>query len=258
MQCSFNFRVLLLNARTHDQAVSLKVINAKKLKMDMSSLKQEISIHKQLSHPNIIEFFDAKVEGSFIFMFIEYAPKGDLFERIASNVVISEVDAHRYFTQLMAGVEYLHQRGIAHRDLKPENLLIDRHDSIKIADFGMATIFRDENTEWLMTEFCGSLPSMAPEVFGRRYRAEPADIWSCGIILVNMLTQQRPWQEPTMMSPHFTSWVRSRNINQVPWIYISDPALQLLEQILQPYPSRRATLEQIKHSSYFLNSLPAA
>lgn len=51
-------------------------------------------------------------------------------------------EAQRYFKQLMAGVEYLHKRGIAHRDLKPENLLLDDNDNIKISDFGMATIFR--------------------------------------------------------------------------------------------------------------------
>lgn len=51
-------------------------------------------------------------------------------------------EAQRYFKQLLAGVEYLHMRGIAHRDLKPENLLLDDNDNIKISDFGMATIFR--------------------------------------------------------------------------------------------------------------------
>lgn len=50
--------------------------------------------------------------------------------------------AQQFFTQLMAGVEYLHNRGIAHRDLKPENLLLDEHDNLKISDFGMATMFR--------------------------------------------------------------------------------------------------------------------
>lgn len=50
--------------------------------------------------------------------------------------------AQRYFNQILAGVEYLHSRGVAHRDLKPENILLDEHDQIKISDFGMATVFR--------------------------------------------------------------------------------------------------------------------
>lgn len=51
-------------------------------------------------------------------------------------------EAQRYFNQILAGVQYLHSRGIAHRDLKPENLLLDDRDNIKISDFGMATVFR--------------------------------------------------------------------------------------------------------------------
>lgn len=50
--------------------------------------------------------------------------------------------AQRYFNQILAGVEYLHTRGVAHRDLKPENILLDEQDNIKISDFGMATVFR--------------------------------------------------------------------------------------------------------------------
>lgn len=50
--------------------------------------------------------------------------------------------AQRYFNQILAGVEYLHTRGVAHRDLKPENILLDERDNIKISDFGMATVFR--------------------------------------------------------------------------------------------------------------------
>lgn len=50
--------------------------------------------------------------------------------------------AQRYFNQILAGVEYLHSRGVAHRDLKPENILLDERDQIKISDFGMATVFR--------------------------------------------------------------------------------------------------------------------
>lgn len=50
--------------------------------------------------------------------------------------------AQLYFNQILAGVEYLHSRGVAHRDLKPENILLDERDQIKISDFGMATVFR--------------------------------------------------------------------------------------------------------------------
>lgn len=62
--------------------------------------------------------------------------------KLEPDVGMPQGEAQRYFNQLLAGVEYLHSRGVAHRDLKPENLLIDDADNIKISDFGMATMFR--------------------------------------------------------------------------------------------------------------------
>lgn len=58
------------------------------------------------------------------------------------DVGMPQHEAQRYFKQLLAGLQYIHQRGVAHRDLKPENVLLDEHDNIKICDFGMATMFR--------------------------------------------------------------------------------------------------------------------
>lgn len=95
--------------------------------------------------------------------------------------------AQKYFRQLISGVEYLHSRGVAHRDLKPENLLLDNNDNLKISDFGLATIYRMQGKERLLEKKCGTLPYVAPEVLVRAYHAEPADVWSCGIILVALL-----------------------------------------------------------------------
>lgn len=107
-------------------------------------------------------------------------------------------EAHKYFTQLISAVEYMHSRGIAHRDLKPENLLLDSNDNLKVSDFGMATVYRLKGIERKMVKRCGSLPYVAPEVFLRPrdsvpedtsipYNAAPVDVWSCGIILVAFL-----------------------------------------------------------------------
>ena len=69
---------------------------------------------------------------------------GELFDRIEPEVGMAEHQAQYYFNQLIAGLEYLHQRGVAHRDIKPENLLLTEDDVLKISDFGMATVFRHQ------------------------------------------------------------------------------------------------------------------
>lgn len=107
---------------------------------------------------------------------------------IEPDVGMPRYQAQKYFRQLISGVEYLHGRGVAHRDLKPENLLLDGNDNLKISDFGLATIYRMQNKERRLEKKCGTLPYVAPEVLERSYLAEPADIWSCGIILVALLS----------------------------------------------------------------------
>lgn len=99
--------------------------------------------------------------------------------------------AQKYFRQLVLAVEYLHSRGVAHRDLKPENLLLDGNDNLKVSDFGLATVYRLHGKERCLDKKCGTLPYVAPEVLERPYQAEPADIWSCGIILVALLAGGR-------------------------------------------------------------------
>ena len=167
------------------------------------------------------------------------------------DVGMPQVEAQRFFKQLIAGVEYLHGRGIAHRDLKPENLLLDANDNLKISDFGMATIFRHHGQERLLDKRCGTLPYIAPEVLCRKYAAEPADIWSCGVVLVAMLAGELPWDRPSPECPHYTAW-KECQITRLPWTKIDTLALSLLRKVLMPLPGKRYTIQQIKNHNWFL------
>lgn len=181
-------------------------------------------------------------------------------------------EAQKFFKQLIAGVEYLHSRGIAHRDLKPENLLLDANDNLKvwifllnnwnnilcksciyykqISDFGMATVFRFQGQERLLDKRCGTLPYIAPEVLCRKYAAEPADIWSCGVVLVAMLAGELPWDHPSPDCPLYTAW-KECQITRHPWTKIDTLALSLLRKVLMPLPGKRYTISQITNHQWF-------
>ncbi|XP_073990165.1 serine/threonine-protein kinase grp isoform X2 [Rhodnius prolixus] len=177
---------LLINKKSGD-CVAMKSIDITKCPEVAKEVKKEVAIHRLLKDSSIIEFYGTRSHAGIEYIFLEYAPHGELFDRIEPDVGMPISDAHKYMGQLLDGIEYLHERGIAHRDIKPENLLLDEQDNLKISDFGLATVFRAKGKERPLDKKCGTLSYVAPEVLCRPYAAQPADIWSCGIVLVAML-----------------------------------------------------------------------
>lgn len=218
---------LLINSHSGD-AVAMKMVDLKKHPDAVNSVKKEVAIQRNLQYIHILKFFGKRSQGDTEFIFLEYASGGELFDRIEPDVGMNASDAQRYFNQLLSGVEYLHEKGIAHRDLKPENLLLDEHDNIKISDFGMATLFRMKGRERQLTTKCGTLPYVAPEVLVEPYSAAPADIWSCGIILVTLLSGELPWDQPTTNCSEFIAWKGNNYQARTPWSKLTTLAISLL------------------------------
>ncbi|KAJ3333579.1 Chk1 protein kinase [Gonapodya sp. JEL0774] len=150
-------------------------------------LEKEVIILQNLNHPNIIKLV-AKHENERAFViFMEWAEGGELFDRIAPDIGIDEDLAHLYFVQLIHAVEHLHSRGISHRDLKPENILLDSSGNLKLSDFGLATVFKDDKGRRRAIQSpCGTPPYVAPEIY-KPYEGDAIDIWSCGVILYVLL-----------------------------------------------------------------------
>ncbi|XP_039285186.1 serine/threonine-protein kinase grp [Nilaparvata lugens] len=247
--------VQLIMNRSTEELVAVKVIDFEKHPEAKESVPKEVKIHKLLSNAHIIQCYGQRFDRNLGYIFLEYVPGGELFDRIEPDIGMPEADAQRYFTQLLSGVEYLHQHGIAHRDLKPENLLLDNNNNLKISDFGMATIFRISGRERLLDKQCGTLPYVAPEVILRPYMAEPADIWSCGIILVAMLCGELPWDKPSLKSKDFIAWKDGHYVSKTPWSKLNNVALSLIRRILVPLPSSRYTIAKIKNHRWYCKRL---
>ena len=108
----------------------------------------ELQIHKACTgHPNIIGLHMFGTDNTWIYIIMELAESGDLFDKIEPGVGIDETLAHFYFKQLVNAVDYIHLKGVAHRDIKPENILIDAEGNLKLADFGLATVYKRTNKE---------------------------------------------------------------------------------------------------------------
>ncbi|XP_033758594.1 serine/threonine-protein kinase Chk1-like [Pecten maximus] len=241
---------LAVNTDTQE-AIAVKIINLERCPSAADSVRKEVCVHKMLNHDNVIKFFGFRKNGNMQYLFLEYASGGELFDRIEPDIGMSQGDANKYFKQLMAGVEYLHSRGVTHRDLKPENVLLDDFDNLRISDFGLATVFRYQGNERLLERCCGTVPYVAPEVISRKpYHAEPADVWSCAIILVALLAGELPWDEPNYGCQEYSDWKDCR-ITVPPWSKIDNLALSLLRKLLVENASKRFTVRQIKGHQWF-------
>ena len=145
---------------------------------------------------------------------MELADGGDLFDKIEADVGVGEDIAHFYFHQLVSAISYMHTKGVAHRDLKPENVLVTGDGNLKVADFGLATLFELKGQRRIANSVVGSPPYIAPEIVatsktGVGYAPDVSDVWSCGIVLFVLLVGNTPWDEPTARSYEFNEYLQS-------------------------------------------------
>jgi len=229
--------------------------------IDRRALQKEVQIHSILKHPNVLAFLGSVeyavgssapsnyVRG--LYIVLELCAGGDLFDKIAPDVGVDEDLAHLYFTQLVAGLTYIHGQGVTHRDIKPENMLLDAQGNLKIADFGLCSVYKYKGKERTLHGTCGSLPYIAPEMNGRPYQGEPVDVWSSGVVLFALLVGNTPWDEPTSRSAEYVAYLSGELLRIDPWTRLSADALSLLRRMMHPEPARRITLAQIQRHRWF-------
>ncbi|EWC45444.1 hypothetical protein DRE_00843 [Drechslerella stenobrocha 248] len=164
----------------------------------------EFCIGSTLHHGNIIETLDIILERGKWYEVMEYAPY-DLFATVMTGKMGREEIACA-FIQIVNGVKYMHDMGLAHRDLKLDNVVINEHGILKIIDFGSAVVFRYPfETDIVMAHgIVGSDPYLAPEVCNElKYDPQPADIWSLAIIFCCMSLRRFPWKAPRLSDNSF-------------------------------------------------------
>ncbi|CAH2352957.1 serine/threonine-protein kinase Gin4p [[Candida] railenensis] len=156
-------------------------------------IEREIIIMKLLTHPNVLRLYDVWETSKALYLVLEYVEGGELFDLLVERGPLQEIEAIKYFRQIILGTAYCHALGICHRDLKPENLLLDSSLNVKLADFGMAAL---ESNGKLLETSCGSPHYAAPEIVsGLKYHGAASDVWSCGVILFALLTGRLPFDD---------------------------------------------------------------
>ncbi|CAG0880114.1 unnamed protein product [Darwinula stevensoni] len=172
--------------------VAIKIIDKTQLNANsLQKLFREVRIMKILDHPNIVKLFQVIETEKTLYLVMEYASGGEVFDYLVFHGRMKEKEARAKFRQIVSAVQYCHQKKIIHRDLKAENLLLDSEMNIKIADFGFSNEFTPGNK---LDTFCGSPPYAAPELFqGKKYDGPEVDVWSLGVILYTLTIMKDKW-----------------------------------------------------------------
>ncbi|XP_078438994.1 CBL-interacting protein kinase 21 [Wolffia australiana] len=229
------------------KTVAVKILD-KKMVLERSLMHQverEIGAMKILHHPNIVRIHEVIASKSKIYIVMEYVSGGQLSEKMSCHSIMSETEARKYFQQLIDAVDYCHSQGVYHRDLKPENLLIDSRGNLKLSDFGLSALRRPGN---LLSTACGSPSYVAPEVIVRKkYDGAAADVWSCGVVLFELLAGFLPFQDRNMMNLYRK--IARAECKLPEWF--TAPQKKLLAKLLDPNPLRRAKVGEIIEDSWF-------
>ncbi|KAL8807272.1 MAG: hypothetical protein Q9182_000777 [Xanthomendoza sp. 2 TL-2023] len=168
----------------------------------------EFCIGSTLHHGNIIETLDIIHERGHWYEVMEYAPY-DLFAVVMTGKM-SRNEVYCSFLQIVSGVIFLHNMGLAHRDLKLDNVVVNEFGIMKLIDFGSAAVFRYpfETDIVLAGGVVGSDPYLAPEVYDtEKYDPQPADVWSLAIIFACMTLRRFPWKAPKLSDNSFKLFV---------------------------------------------------
>ncbi|KAJ3146564.1 MAP/microtubule affinity-regulating kinase 3 [Irineochytrium annulatum] len=231
-------KVKLAKHKLTGAEVAIKVIDKTTLdEKKLGKLYREVRIMKMLHHPHIVKLYEVIETKHTVFLVMEYASGGELYDYLVVHGKMKEKEARAKFRQILSAVSYCHKKRVIHRDLKAENLLLDSNLDIKIADFGFSNYFDPDSK---LDTFCGSPPYAAPELFqGRRYTGPEVDIWSLGVILYVLTTGCLPFDGKNLQEMRESV---CRGKYRIPF-YLSDACEKLLRKFLIRDPSKRAGLD---------------
>jgi protein-serine/threonine kinase len=220
-------------------------------------VKSEYSIAKSLNHPNIVKTVRLCTHAGRWNHVMEYCQYGELYSLVGRRYLQQE-DKLCFFKQLLRGVAYLHDNGIAHRDIKLENLLLTDQGHVKITDFGVSEVFCGAHPgfRWAngqcgrnMEEcrrstpgICGSLPYIAPEVLAKTGDYDPRclDVWSCGILYLTLFHGGNVWQKANRSDPQYQKFAEG-------W-----------DEFLAKFPDIPVDENNYPNCGHFISALPNA
>jgi mitogen-activated protein kinase kinase kinase len=224
----------------------------------IDALKREISLLRDLQHPNIVQYLGASSSAEHLNIFLEYVPGGSVQTMLNSYGALREPLIRSFVRQIVTGLAYLHQREIIHRDIKGANILVDNKGVIKISDFGISkkievsNILNGAGNNKNRPSLQGSVFWMAPEVVKQTSYTRKADIWSLGCLVVEMMTGNHPFPDCSQLQAIFK--IGGAKISPTVPDHASPEAKTFLSQTFEVEHVKRPSADELLFSP-FLNPI---
>ncbi|ODA77749.1 hypothetical protein RJ55_06351 [Drechmeria coniospora] len=236
---------------------SHKLINGSKVVLksahkDDSNLAREIHHHRQFVHPHIARLYEVIVTEKLVWLALEYCSGDELYNYLLEHGPLPAHKVQKIFAQLVGAVTYVHAESCVHRDLKLENILLDKHENVKLVDFGFTREYEGRSNH--LQTFCGTICYAAPEMLrGEKYAGEKIDVWSLGVILYALLCGELPFDDDD------DNVTRTKILSEDPPYpsHLPADAVPLLKSLLSKRPFPRPSLQDILAHPFLAEHAPA-
>ncbi len=191
--------VLRVENKITKQPYAVKILRLKNQHSKEVS-QSELCALTRVRYPYIIHLIEVFESKDCVYLVMELATGGELYERIKMKGHLSEKESIRILQMVLDGVIYLHGKGITHRDLKPENLLFyhpGQDSKVLITDFGFAKTTSSPEDNTLFTTWCGTPEYIAPELLCKKPYTNSVDMWAIGVITYVMISGHLPFAAET-------------------------------------------------------------
>ncbi|KAK8883694.1 hypothetical protein M9Y10_042792 [Tritrichomonas musculus] len=242
-----NSSILMLAKDKRDS--TLKVLKFVKYKKAHSNrFDSEIKIMDMFDHPNILKYEYSIFQAPYLIIATKYAQFDNLFEFVKKYYKdgMPEEKVRKIMRQILESIKILHNQEICHRDIKPQNFLVyDKYPEIKIklSDFGMAKHF---NSNEKSTEFVGTALYSAPEIYLKEPYDKNIDIWSAGVTMFVLLTNNSPFNESDIRNPISRQIIRGKlNYLLLKFCDISEEATEMIKKMCRVHPDNRLSAKEL-------------
>jgi len=202
-------------------------------------VRREIEIQSHLRHPNILRLYAYFHDQARIYLVLEYAPQGTLYNALQAQPLkrFDDRQSATYIKALCSALIYLHEKDVIHRDIKLENLLLGHKGVLKIADFGWSV---HEPSSMRMT-LCGTVDYLPPEMILNEPHTKNVDLWSMGVLCFELLVGRPPFYA----NNYDETYKKILKVDYQLPEYVSKAAAHLISKLLVLNPENRLPLDQV-------------